>query len=238
MQTTLEKVVTRVPFDQILLENRAYRFRAPDQNKDEALKGQLSLLGLLNPLILEEASPQQYIVLDGFRRLDAIHALRGVEAGWNDVPAEVIPSDNMSAADRFKILKTGNMLGDNAYSLYEKACFLHFFCEQGMSREELANAADIPTDQLLSYLELGALRPPWGPELNHLNLDISFVGPLAVRYKTWAASPYRDLADGVVQKILSHAKEEKLTMKSWHFYLDFYWSHGRPFMAAPRNPLG
>lgn len=64
--------------------------------------------------------------------------------------------------------------------------------------------------------------------LDRTPIEPLFAAMLVRRYRGWLKTPDARHANFVARRLLRYAATEGLTMKSWRFYLDFYWRSERP----------
>jgi len=230
MLNTLEIKTNKIKFSEVMASERPFTFRLPHTEKDSTLKAEISMLGLLYPITIEAINPGQYVILDGYRRFDAIAALRQETGGWEDVPAVVYSENQLLTHEKLLILKEKNLAGENAYTVYEKARMLDAFSKRGLSIEEMADHTKIPAEEISQLLFLMEAPPLLSNLIIDTGMSHEFAVTLIARYRQWLTTPYKDQADAVARRIAEHLKEEKVSRLGWRFLLDFYWAE-RPFMA-------
>lgn len=231
MMETVEIQVSYVPFAQIVNESD-YRFRLSDEKFTASLKNTLVKSGQTHPLLLEEISDNQYRILDGHRRYDAIRLVREQGGTWEKMLALVIPQQETTALERFRRIKARNMTSDNGFGLFEKAAFFKKFYEEGLTIKTIAEECAMTIHATEDAIELAAARPALGALINGAAIETTHALMLHHRYEAWMSTPHAPHADAAVHRILDHVRNEKPTIKSWRFLLDFYWRKDRPFQAG------
>lgn len=230
----LESTLSKIPLSQIL-EDAAFDYRLPDPEQNEILLKELERLAQLHPIFLEEAAPGQFLILDGHRRFEAFLKLHSKSREWDAILAHVVPKTELTPQIRFQILRDRNFYGDFSYGLYEKSLFVKDFIRRGLSLIDIGKELRLPVHTIMDIIECAESPAPLARHLNKSPIAPLYAVMLLRKYRGWKKSSHSSMAEAVSARLLEHAKKESLTMKSWKFYLEFYWGIDRPFMAPPRE---
>src|SRR5438045_1577734 len=122
-------------------------------------------------------------------------------------------------------------IGKQAHNAYEKSKFLEARLKKGLTIRQMAKESGLSFHEVEDYLELAAAPLSLGKLLNKSSLPVVYLTILFRRHQGWAQSAHAESADEVAASLLEMGERESLSLKSWRFYLDFYWSGQRPFMS-------
>jgi len=222
-----------IPFSQIKTDERPYDFRIHDTQEESPLKGELAMLGLVTPLVVEKKDAGAFILIDGHRRYDAICALRKEKGGWDEIAATELPAGQNSVSHIFKLLMTNNMKKENAYNIFEVAELISHFIGAGLSHTDIIKMGKFSQGDLNQFIVLSKTPSPLKRKLLTTPVGPAQAASLTFHYQKWKKSPYHAYADAVADKIIDHLQNEILSNHGWQFLIDFYWSKDHPFMAPP-----
>lgn len=234
MLNAVEGHITYVPFPTVKCAESVFRFRLLNPAREDRLKDELIKWGQLHPVTVEEAAPNEFNVLDGHRRCDAVARIRE-NGSWEKIMVHVLPAEKLTLQEKFQLLKDRNFKGDNAYGLYEKGLFLKTFHERGLAIKEMAGTAEMAPKEVEQFVELAKMPLAVGKLVNEARLSVSLALILGRRIQEWLKTPYVSHVDAIVKDLLDAAAREDTSPKAWQFLLDFYWNGPRPFMAPPKK---
>ncbi len=217
-----------VPFTALDLSDRSFCFR-PGSAVD-TLASSLRERGQLEPILLERRA-QSYRCLDGFRRIDAVAAIRNAGETWHDVWAIVYDRDQLDDLARFRLLWTRNQTNGRGYHVQEIGRLFQHFLHAGLTFQQIGQISQLSFHDIEDYLDLADADATLIPLLNGPSLPLSHALMLHHRYRGWIRSPYSALAPKIAARILQHAQSEAVSLSAWRFLLDFYWQGDRPFLA-------
>ncbi len=220
-----------IPFQQILLTADRYRFRLLDTAPVEDLAVSLKRSGQTHPIYLEQTGADICVILDGHHRCEAIKSIRDNGGVWEKVLAQIVPSIGFSTLDRFRLIHEKNMNGKNPYGLIERGRFFKCFLDLGLAVQQISAETGFSAHAIEDLAELAPINNELGLMLNHADIEPVFAAMLHRRYEAWRRTPFAHEAPRVAGQLLQHLKNERITMKSWRFLLDFYWPADRPFMS-------
>jgi hypothetical protein len=232
MILTRESYLNYIPFSFIQPNDRSFRFRLIDSERFASLKSSLVRSGQTHPTILEEVGPENFNVIDGHCRCDAVHKIRETGGSWEKILAHVIPSHTLTVLDRFRLIYEKNVHGDHPFGLIERARFFKGFREFGLSLGDMSAETNTSSHTIEDLIDLGNVHASLELRLNKSQIDPTFALMLMRRFQVWVGSPFQGQALGIVDTLLAHAANEKMSIRSWRFLLDFYWSRERPFMSS------
>jgi hypothetical protein len=228
---TVETKKNAVDFEYIQKDDRPFQYRIPKINQESTLRGEIEMLGLLQPIAVEEIEPRQFVIIDGYRRFDAINEIREAEGGWDDIPAIIFPTRKLSLREKFELLKERNMEGNYRYNIFEKARCINSFIAMGLNKGDVMQICALTKMDLVHLATLRDADNTLVSLLEGVNLSLPHAASLTTRYKEWVKSPYAKSIPHMIERILTHLKTERVTDTSWDFLLDFYWSKKKPFMV-------
>jgi hypothetical protein len=231
MITSLEANLQYIPFAQIDWVDAPYQFRLANADREQALKSSLYRSGQTHPALFERVAPDRYRVLDGHRRCQAVHRIRESGGTWEKVLGHIINSEHLSPTERFHLIFARNAGADTAYGLVEMGRLMAAFKQAGFSVAHMASVSGRSVQDVDDLVLVAEAPSPLADLVNPLSLEPAWVAMLVRRYNAWIQSDFRAEAPAIATRLLAHAADERLTVRSWKFLLDFYWSHDRPFMT-------
>ncbi len=226
---TRETQLGYIPVAQILQET-PFDFRRAGDSAIDDIRNSLVRHGQAHAVTLEAFSDGKYRLLDGHRRFSAVRKIRSEGGTWHKLLAHVVPPD-LTPLDRFKIIRDRNDAGERSFGITERGRFFFEIRKQGLCVSVIAREYGITIAEVEDHLELAEAPQGLAERLDRTRINAMFAAMLARRYQGWQAGPHADQANDVLMTLLAHASNETLTIKSWRFLLDFYWSGNRPFMA-------
>jgi len=235
IDTTVQTSRKLIPLRSIITTEQPYFFRDAELNHRPSLKEELSLLGLLNPLVLEERAENQFILIDGHMRFNAISEIQKEKGGWDEIHAVVVSSSENTIENVFRHLIENNLKRDRSYSIFDLAHAIVVFIEKGLSHTNILKVTQFSQTDLNHLLIISKSPLALRKKLSSMRIRLSHVATLAFKYQKWMQSPYALHADVVVDKLLDHLNSETISDRRWEFLLNFYWDDKRPFMAPPKN---
>jgi ParB family transcriptional regulator, chromosome partitioning protein len=122
-----------------------------DEDEMRALSESLSTHGLLQPLVVRRVR-DRYQLVAGERRLRA-----AIEAGWNEVPVNVIEADDRQMAE-LAIIE--NLQRKDLNPLEKAASFQKYLDEYGCTQEELAGRLKLDRSTIANLIRLLELPEP------------------------------------------------------------------------------
>lgn len=230
---TRQAYLNYIPFSFVSLEKQPYRFRIHNAESLALLQSNLIRSGQTHPVTLLESGPEKFLILDGHRRCDAIRLIRENGGSWDKILAHVVPYEHFSLLERFRLLREKNMQVEFPYGLTERGQYFRDFVALGMSAQEIAQESGLSASTVEDTIDLAQVRPELAVHINKTSLEPVFALMLSRRFNGWLQSPHAPQAEKIALKILSHLVQEKITMKSWRFLLDFYWGGDCPFLTDP-----
>lgn len=229
MITTVDSHATYIPFPSISCEESAFRFHLSHGPAVEAIRASLLKSGQTHPVILQSAGNEKFRVVDGHRRLEAIRLIRESGGSWDKVWSHVLPEDP-APLDLFRLIREKNDLSDQRYGIYERGFLFKQFSQNGLDIPTMAQECSLTVHAVEDHIELTAAHPALAAELNNIDMEPVYALMLHHRFEGWMKTHLADKALPVAKRLLKHARQEKLTIKSWRFLLDFYWSKDRLFL--------
>jgi hypothetical protein len=233
MLKTVETQVAYVPIESVVSQD-GDNVRLFDKKKLENLRASLLKSGQTHPLLLEKSEDDRYRILDGHQRFEAISQVINDGGVWEKVMGTILAHSNISSVERFRYIWEKNAFGENSYGLYERACFFKRFSREGLSIKVMSDESGFTTHMVEDHIELSAIKSALADQINSSSMDPTLALMLHHRYEAWLQTAYADHAPRIVERVLHHAKNEKHTIKSWRFLLDFYWNKNRPFLSTRR----
>lgn len=216
-----EKIQT-LPLSKIDWEKGIYSFRQKPINHAD-LKKDMEKLGQLFPITVEQFSNGNTRLLDGFKRCQAASKLQTQDASFGELNVELIPSSQLSEIGRFKLICDKNLYANKSFGLAEQASLIKFFHQRGLSLKNMSDFSPYSLHQLEDLLDLAESTSPFSQIVNKADLDPAMGVMLWRRYQGWIQTPYKKEANQVAKNLVEIADKEKVSIKSWRFYLDFYW---------------
>lgn len=233
MLETIDHQVAYIPLHHIVSQ-KEFRFRLANEKRLANLQNSLVKSGQTHPLLIEEVEPNEYRIVDGHMRFDALFEIKKLGGSWDKVLAQILPLGQCSALDRFRLLRQKNMESENPYGLYERACFFKKSFQDGIAIKTMAEETGFSSHVVEDHIELSLTRPPLAQLINDSPLEATLALMLHHRYEGWLHTTYAEQANSIANRVLDHALQEKHTTKSWRFLLDFYWNKNRPFLSGRR----
>jgi hypothetical protein len=219
-----------IPVAQIA-EDTPYCLRSAGDAAVVEIRSSFLRHGQTHPLVLEALSDGKFGILDGHRRLAAVRLIHAEGGTWHKLLAHVVPG-NLTALDRFRILRERNDGADRTFGLAERGRLFAAFRRFGLCVATLANECGMTVAEVEDCLELADAPPTLAARIDRVRLNPVYAAMLVRRYRGWTTGPHAARADQTVSLLLGHAATEPLTIKTWRFLLDFYWDGDRPFMAT------
>lgn len=142
--------IARLPVDQID-RNPAQPRQDFDDAEMHALADSLRVFGLLQPVVVRRLG-ERYQLIAGERRLRA-----AIEAGWSDVPANIIEADDRTTAE-LAIIE--NLQRKDLNPLEKAASFQKYLEQYGCTQEELASRLRIDRSTIANLIRLLELPEP------------------------------------------------------------------------------
>src|SRR5688572_12334382 len=113
MINILESRVLYVPFSEIIRDDRRYEFRLPNAEAVQTTKAELIRYGQRQPVAVQETGDGRYVILDGYRRCDAVSLIHAEGGAWEKILVQVLPPDFLSPSQKFQLLSLKNLNGEN-----------------------------------------------------------------------------------------------------------------------------
>lgn len=214
-----------------IVEDASLFFRRSEEPAITDIQASLARHGQAHPVTVESLSDGKYRLLDGHRRLAAVRQIHATGGTWHKLLAHVLPA-GLTALDRFRVVRERNDVVDRSFGFSERGRFFAAFRKQGLCVATIGRETGLTVAEVEDHLELADMPPALAARLDRVRMSPLFAAMLARRYQSWTNGPYADRVGDVLSRLLGHAASESLTIKSWRFLLDFYWSADRPFMAA------
>ena len=142
--------VARLPVEQID-RNPAQPRQDFDDAETQALAESLHAHGLLQPVVVRRLG-ERYQLIAGERRLRA-----ATEAGWSEVPANIIEADDRTTAE-LAIIE--NLQRKDLNPLEKAASFQRYLEQYGCKQEELASRLKIDRSTIANLIRLLELPEP------------------------------------------------------------------------------
>ncbi len=114
--------------------------------------------------------------------------------------------------------------------LIERAKCFQQFLREGISLQTIGRVCGLDTHAVEDHVELVNTPLDLATLLNRSPLNATMALMLAHRFTGWIKTGYASHALPIARRLLEHAHKEQLTLKSWRYLLDFYWSNDRPFL--------
>jgi len=134
----------RVPIDKI--DSNAGQPRQDfDPGELKKLSESISTHGLLQPVVVRRVN-DRYQIIAGERRLRA-----AVQAGWTDVPVNIIEADDRQTAE-LAIIE--NLQRKDLNALEKAACFQRYLEQYGSTQEELASRLNLDRSTIANLIRL------------------------------------------------------------------------------------
>lgn len=235
MNTLVENELKKIPLKEIDKSPSPYDFRTPNCFYSLTLKKELQNLGQLYPITVEERENGKFTLLDGFRRFRSFTAIQKADYHFSEIHSQVIPAGQLTDLKRFQLLRDKNFYGEKSYGLVAKGRFLKHFYNRGLSMELLSHQTKLSIQEIDDHIDLAEADPIFSALSSRVQLEPIYAAMLWRQYRGWVRGPYQKQARYIARKLLGLSKKEPITMKTWRFYLDFYWksnSHGvRPLFV-------
>ena len=116
-----------------------------DIDEIQKLSESLSAHGLLQPVVVRRVN-DRYQIIAGERRMRA-----AVQAGWSDVPVNIIEADDRQTAE-LAIIE--NLQRKDLNALEKAACFQRYLEQYGSTQEELASRLNLDRSTIANLIRL------------------------------------------------------------------------------------
>ncbi len=150
-----EKPMENIPINSIL-PNPDQPRKKFDQNELRSLAQSIKEMGVLQPILVEEAGEGMYILQDGERRTRAAAA-----AGLNEIPAIIMPSnDTDGSSGRLMRALVANLQRQDLNPIEEARAYKKLIDEQGLSVRAVSIKTGIYESRISNKLLLLKLDEP------------------------------------------------------------------------------
>ena len=211
----------------LIAQETPFCFRRDDESSVEKIRASLSHSGQTHPALLEQLANGRFRIIDGHRRVAAIQRILRTGGAWEKILAHVVPSAEPRLVLRWL---THRNTGPLALKSTERGAFFAWARSAGTDVPLMARECGLTISEIEDSLELAGAPRELATLIDDAGLAPLYAVMLLRRYLAWSRSTEGPLALAAVRRLLEESRKSPLTIKSWRFLLDFYWSPRGPFM--------